>query len=72
MAMSAHPRLLVEERRQKILDLVDVVADSSKFERRSLSVIATLDQVHKVITDDRVSPEMVAALKAQNVEVVIV
>ena len=50
---------------------VIVVADSSKFERRSLSVIATLDQVHKVITDDRVSAEMVAALKAHNVEVVI-
>jgi len=50
---------------------VVVVADSSKFERRSLSVIAPLDQVHKVITDDRVSPEMVAALKAHNVEVVI-
>src|SRR4030095_6507175 len=49
---------------------VIVVADSSKFERRSLSVIATLDQVHKVITDDRVSPEMVAALKAHHVAVV--
>ena len=51
---------------------VIVVADSTKFQRRSLSVIAPLDQVHKVITDDRVSPEMVAALKAHNVEVVIV
>jgi DeoR family transcriptional regulator of aga operon len=49
-----------------------VVADSTKFQRRSLSVIAPLDHVHKVITDDRVSPEMVAALKAHNVGVVIV
>jgi DeoR family transcriptional regulator of aga operon len=51
---------------------VIVVADSTKFARRSLSVIAPLDQVHKVITDDGVSAEMVAAMKAHNVEVVIV
>jgi DeoR family transcriptional regulator of aga operon len=51
---------------------VIVVADSSKFARRSLSVITALDQVHKVITDDNVSPEMVAALKARNIEVIIV
>jgi DeoR family transcriptional regulator, aga operon transcriptional repressor len=51
---------------------VIVVADSSKFRRRSLSVIATLDRVHKVITDDRASREMVDALKAQNVQVVVV
>jgi DeoR family transcriptional regulator, aga operon transcriptional repressor len=51
---------------------VIVVADSSKFQRRSLSVIAKLDSVHKVITDDRVSPEMVAALQAHGVEVIVV
>jgi DeoR family transcriptional regulator of aga operon len=51
---------------------VVVVADSTKFQRRSLSVIAPLDHVHKVITDDRVSAEMIAALKAHNIEVVIV
>ena len=35
-------------------------------------VIAPLDQVHKVITDDRASREMVEALKAQNIVVVVV
>jgi len=49
---------------------VIVVADSSKFERRSLSVIAKLDTVHKVITDKNVSPSMVAALEAIGVEVI--
>jgi DeoR family transcriptional regulator of aga operon len=48
---------------------VVVVADSSKFERRSLSVIARMDRVDKVITDDRVGPSVVAALRARNVEV---
>lgn len=51
---------------------VVVVADSSKFERRSLSVIAKIDAVHRLITDTGVSPEAVAALRARNVEVIAV
>jgi DeoR family transcriptional regulator of aga operon len=51
---------------------VVVVADSSKFTRRSLSVIARLEEVHKVLTDDRVAPETLAALRARGVEVVVV
>jgi len=51
---------------------VVVVADSSKFQRRSLSVIAKLDKVHKLITDDAAPPEIAAALRARNVEVVLV
>ena len=50
---------------------VVVVADSTKFHRRSLSVIAKLDAVHKIITDDGVSPEMVAALRARSIEVIL-
>jgi DeoR family transcriptional regulator, aga operon transcriptional repressor len=51
---------------------VIVVADASKFERRSLSVIAKVDAVHKVITDSRTSPEVLAALRARSVEVIVV
>jgi DeoR family transcriptional regulator of aga operon len=51
---------------------VVVVADSTKFQRRSLSVIAKMDSVHKIITDEGVKPEMVAALRSRNIEVVIV
>ena len=51
---------------------VVVVADSTKFQRRSLSVIArSSTPSHKIITDAGVSPEMVAALRARNVEVVV-
>jgi DeoR family transcriptional regulator of aga operon len=56
----------------KVSREVIVVADSSKFGRRNLSVIAKLDAVHKVITDDKVSPETVAALRARSIEVLIV
>jgi DeoR family transcriptional regulator of aga operon len=49
-----------------------VVADSTKFQRRSLSVIARIEVVHKVITDSGANPEMVAGLRARNVEVLLV
>jgi DeoR family transcriptional regulator of aga operon len=51
---------------------VIVVADSSKFARRNLSVIAKLDCVHKVITDDGVAPAVLADLRARSIDVVIV
>jgi DeoR family transcriptional regulator of aga operon len=51
---------------------VVVVADASKFQRRSLSVIARLDAVHKVITDSGTAPEVIAALRTRSVEVIVV
>ena len=50
---------------------VTVVADASKFGRRSLSVIGQVECAHRIITDQRVSEEMVAALRARGSEVVI-
>jgi DeoR family transcriptional regulator of aga operon len=51
---------------------VVVVADASKFQRRSLSVIARLDAVHKLITDSGTSPAAIAALRARNIDVIVV
>jgi len=51
---------------------VIVAADSSKFHRRSLSVIGKLDLVQKLITDSGVSQETLAALRARNLEVIVV
>jgi DeoR family transcriptional regulator of aga operon len=51
---------------------VVVVADASKFQRRSLSVIAKLDVVHKVITDSRANAEVLSVLRARNLEVIVV
>jgi DeoR family transcriptional regulator, aga operon transcriptional repressor len=51
---------------------VVVVADASKFQRRSLSIIAKLDAVHKVITDSGAPAEVVAAVRAHGVEVLVV
>ena len=50
---------------------VVVVADSTKFQRRSLSVIAKMDAVHRLITDAGVAPETVAALRARNIDVIL-
>ena len=51
---------------------VVAVADASKFRRRSLSVIAGVEKLHKLITDDSASPEVVEALRARGVEVILV
>ena len=51
---------------------VVVVADSAKFQRRSLSVIAKLDAVHKIITDSGVPPPLLAELRARGVDVIVV
>ncbi len=51
---------------------VVVVADAAKFHRRSLSVIAKLDAVHRVITDRAVPEESVALLRARGVDVLVV
>jgi DeoR family transcriptional regulator of aga operon len=56
----------------KVAREVTVVSDSSKFGRRSLSVISRIDTVHRVISDDKIAPEIVAQLQARNIEVIIV
>lgn len=50
---------------------VTVVADASKFGRRSLSVIGDLKSVKRVITDDRVEPEFAESLRQMGLEVVL-
>ncbi len=56
----------------KVARSVTVVADSSKFGRRSLSVIGNLDSVDRLITDKDANPEMIAAIRSRGVEVLTV
>ena len=51
---------------------VTVIADASKFGRRSLSVIGDVRRIHRVITDTCVQDEMAAALKKLGIELVVV
>ena len=51
---------------------VTVIADASKFGRRSLSVIGAIGCIHRVITDRRVADEMAATLRDRGIEVVLV
>ena len=51
---------------------VTAVADSSKFHRRSLSVICDVSDVHRIVTDDGADPKLVAALRARNLAVMVV
>lgn len=50
---------------------VIVIADSSKFGRRSLALILPVSKIHKVITDDGISKEDHEKLEADGVEVII-
>ena len=50
---------------------VTVLADSSKFGHRSLSLISDFKPVHRVITDANAPPEDVEKLRARGVEVVL-
>jgi len=49
-----------------------VIADASKFGRRSVSVIGALDCVQRVITDGRLSEERVGQIRKRGIEVVLV
>ncbi len=48
-----------------------LIADASKFGRRSLSSIGNVQQVRRVITDSRANEEIVESIRAKGVEVVI-
>jgi DeoR family transcriptional regulator of aga operon len=56
----------------RIAKQTTVVADSSKIGRRSLTVIAPINSVHRVITDAGIGPERRAALEAKGLEVLVV
>ncbi len=49
-----------------------VVADASKFGRRSLSVIGTVESVHRVITDRSADAAMLRTLRERDIEVQLV
>ena len=69
------PDLLEAQLNAMMIDLsneVTVIADSSKIGRRSLSVIGTLSQVRRLITDNRANQEMIDKIRAAGVEVAIV
>jgi DeoR/GlpR family transcriptional regulator of sugar metabolism len=56
----------------RISNEVTVVADASKFGRHSLSLIGGIECARRVITDDRVRPEIGEALRAKGVDLVVV
>jgi DeoR family transcriptional regulator, aga operon transcriptional repressor len=51
---------------------VTVIADASKFGRRSLSVISAINEVRRIITDDRAQPEALEKIRETGVEVLVV
>jgi DeoR family transcriptional regulator of aga operon len=69
------PHLLEARLNARMLEIartVVAVGDSSKIGRRSLSVIAKIGQVDRIITDTGVPDEMVKALRDRGAQVVLV
>jgi DeoR family transcriptional regulator of aga operon len=58
-------RIMVEQAKEVV-----VVTDSSKFEKRSLSLIVPINKIHKIITDASIPAHELAALKSQGIEVI--
>lgn len=56
----------------RIAHEVNLVADSSKFGKRSMSVIARVQDVHKIITDKNIREEDLAKLTKLGVEALLV
>jgi DeoR/GlpR family transcriptional regulator of sugar metabolism len=60
--------------KQKMIEVareVILLADHEKFGKAALSPFASLDRVHRIITDEKAPPEMVAQLESQGIEVII-
>lgn len=56
----------------RVAQEVSVVADSSKFGRRSLSNIGDVRLVRRLITDEGAAPDVLAALRQKGLEVLVV
>jgi len=50
---------------------VIVVADNSKFGKVSTAFVAPISAIHKLVTDDRTSKEIIASIQALGVEVIL-
>jgi DeoR family transcriptional regulator, aga operon transcriptional repressor len=51
---------------------VTIVADSSKFGRRSLSVIGSIDRVARIITDTGIDPAVSEVLHRRGIKMIVV
>src|SRR5256884_2979900 len=51
---------------------VNVVTDSSKLGRRSVSKIGPFDRIRRLITDNRATQEFTEALRKKSIEVIVV
>ncbi len=59
---------------QKMIETAQTVillADSTKFDRRGLGRICSLDQVHYIVTDNKVADVTVKAMKERGIKVII-
>jgi DeoR family transcriptional regulator of aga operon len=51
---------------------VTIVADSSKIGRRSLSTIGSLSSIHRLITDERIAPDVAKSIQELGLKLIVV
>lgn len=59
-------------RMMEVSRVTTVIADASKFGRRSVSAIGPLGSIHRLITDKRLSADRVSEIRKRGIEVVLV
>jgi DeoR/GlpR family transcriptional regulator of sugar metabolism len=65
--MEVELKRAIIERAQEVIAIID----STKFGRTALASFAAIDQIQRVITDQNIPPEMLAALDERGIEVLI-
>ena len=69
--MEADPQIIQAE--QRLLEQTDelvVLADSSKFDKRSGLIITPLERVHTIITDENISDSAASMLEQADINVI--
>jgi DeoR/GlpR family transcriptional regulator of sugar metabolism len=65
--MEVELKQFIIERAREVI----VVMDGAKFGRTALASFATVEQIHRVVTDEAAPPDMLAALRDRGVEVLV-
>jgi DeoR/GlpR family transcriptional regulator of sugar metabolism len=55
----------------KVAKEVILLADHAKFGKAALISFASLNQIHKIVTDQNAPQDMIVQLEAQGIEVII-
>lgn len=71
ITVSNIPEAILNQKMIQLAQKVVILADSTKFGRRGLGRICSLDQIHYIITDDGAPPAIVDQLEEKGIKVIV-